>query len=317
MPETQILIARDHDPYELRVAHRAGALERLRRGAYRAVPDDGASSGDAAMSAVRRRELDRARAVHEQLHAEHWFSHGTAAVLHGLPVWRLPDQVHLVQAYRASSRSAADVRRHVLPVPPEHRVVVGGLSATSLERTVADCVSTMPALEGLVIADAARRRGVDVEEVRRIVMSRYRGRARGLLVLDLSDPDAESAWETWLRYVALWAGLPRPETQVPVTTRLGRFRVDLGWPEHRVLAEFDGLVKYRDGALGADHDAAQLLVDEKLRQDAITESTGITVLRFTSKDGPRPEEVAQRMLVRFPSEIRRAARKNPLLARPR
>lgn len=314
---TEILIARDHDPYELRVRHRDGGLERLRRGAYRTVADDVPPSARGRTSVARQREIDRARAVHAQLRAAHWFSHGTAAVLHRLAVWRIPDAVHVVQNYRASSRAAADVRRHILPVPPEHRDAVDGLPVTSLERTVADCVTTMPALDGLVITDSARRRGLDLDEARRIVKSRYRGQARGLLVLELSDAGAESPWESWLRYVGHWVGLPRPVTQVSVATRLGRFRVDLGWPKHRVLAEFDGLVKYRDGGLGDEHDPDQVRIDEKRREDAITERTGIVLVRFTSKDAPRPEEVAQRLAARFPAEVRRAARKNPLLTRPR
>lgn len=313
----EILIAREHPPHELRAGAREGELERLRRGAYRTVPDGETPARSPRASAARHRALDTVRAVHAQLRARHWFSHDTAVLLHGLPVWRLPTVVHVTQDYRASSRAAADLRRHVLPVPPEHRRLVRSLPTTSLERTVADCVTTMPALDGLVVADAALRRGLDLAETRRLVATRYRGRARGLLVLDLADPGAETAWESWLRYVALWRGLPRPTTQVPVTTRLGAFRVDLGWPEHHVLAEYDGLVKYRTGGLGGDHDPDALRIDEKRRGDAIAEATGVIPVRVTSKDASRPEAVAARLLARFPAQVQRAARTHPLLARPR
>ncbi|WP_402463742.1 hypothetical protein [Isoptericola aurantiacus] len=316
MSESEILLAGDHARSMLRSAERRGEVERLRRGAYRRVPDAGVSSTDR-WSSARRRHVDRARAAHAQLRRPHWFSHDTAAVLLGLPVWRLPDPVHLTQHYRASSRAARDLRRHVLPVADHHRDLALGLPVTTLERTVADCVTTLPALDGLVIADAALRSGLDLEATRRLVESRYRGGARGSRVLELADAGAESAWESWLRYVGWWAGLPRPRTQHPVRTRLGSFRVDLGWPEHQVLVEFDGLVKYRRGALGPDHDPDAARIAEKRREDAITEATGVRLLRVTSMDARDPQSVADRLVARFPPEVRRGARRDPLLARPR
>jgi hypothetical protein len=313
---SHIVRARDHDPHRLRIARRDGELERIRRGAYR-VPRTEAPTTPSGRFALRRDDVvDRVRAVDAELRVGHWFSHETAALIHGLPLWRLPSDVHVVQHYRASSRAASDVRRHTLPVVPRERTMIDGLPVTTLERTLADCVTTLPALDGLVLADAARRRGVDVETVAATVRRRYRGGARGALVLDLSDPGAETAWESWLRYVALWAGLPRPETQVEVQTRLGTFWVDLGWLEHGVLAEYDGLVKYRDGELSAEHDGASALVAEKRRQDAVTEATGIAPYRVTAKDAVDVDAVARRLVARFPPHVRRDARRRTRLPRP-
>ncbi|MDO8150015.1 hypothetical protein [Isoptericola sp. b408] len=311
---SEIVIARESLPSDVRQACRAGEIERIRRGAYRSVPD---APDGGRRSAARDLQIDRARALDRQLRAGHWFSHATAAMLHGLPLWRLPSGIHVLQAYRASSRAAQDVHRHVTPVPPGERTEALGLPSTTLERTVADCATTMSPLEGLVIADSALVRGLDRSATRALIGARTRGRRRGLLVLELADRGAESPWESWLRYVAHWAGLPRPRTQVPVTTRLGRFRVDIGWPEHAVLAEFDGLVKYRTGALGGDHDPDRARIEEKRRADAIAEATGIQLLRVTSKDAHDPQAVADRLLARFPAAVRGTARRNPLLSRPR
>jgi very-short-patch-repair endonuclease len=40
----------------------------------------------------------------------------------------------------------------------------------------------------------------------------------------------------------VWAGLPRPVRQIPVTNEWGRVvrRIDMGWPEQMVGAEYDG-----------------------------------------------------------------------------
>jgi hypothetical protein len=330
---SEILIARENVAAELRSAARRGEVERIRPGAYRRRTDDDDGGGGSGVGNARgardggglldqwerARDLhvDRARAVHGQLDGPHWFSHETAALLHGLPVWRLPRQVHLVQGYRASSRAASDLHRHVLEVPEAHRLSSQGLPLTGLARTVADCVTTLPALDGLVVADAALRRGLVLGEAVDVIEGRYRGRARGLLVLELADDGAESAWESWLRYLAHWAGLPRPQTQVPVVTRRGTFRVDMGWEELGVLAEFDGLVKYRAGAFGPGYDADEARIAEKVRHDAIVEATGVGLLRVTSRDAQDPQAVADRLLARFPADVRGRARQNPLLPRPR
>ncbi|MFI2103171.1 hypothetical protein ACH436_07760 [Isoptericola sp. NPDC019693] len=83
-----------------------------------------------------------------------------------------------------------------------------------------------------------------------------------------------------------------------------------------MLAEFDGRIKYRDGAFGPGYDAERALFEEKVREDAIVEHLGIRPLRFVARDARDPDGVARRLLARFPAEVRRAARVNPLLPPP-
>jgi predicted transcriptional regulator of viral defense system len=304
---TELLLAHEHNRDALRRAHREGELERLRRGAYRRPPEQDDATA---------RALDLVRAVDRQLRAPRVYSHLTAALLHGLPIWRRAEVVHVIQCSRASSRSATDIRRHVAPVPADHLTEVGGLPVCTLARTVADCALTLPPLEALVVADGARdRAGFDVDEALAWVRSQRRrnGQARAELVLDLSTAGVESPRETWLRYVALRAGLPRPQVQAPVRTRLGTFHCDLGWPEHGVYAEYDGLTKYRDDGVRPGHDGARELVAEKRRFDAIRE-TGVNPVRVTVKDAP--DRVAARLSARFPDQLRRTWRVNPLLPPP-
>lgn len=309
--EPAVLIAREHDRAALRSALAKGELEQLRWGAYRErVPDDGTHPAEA----LRRRAAARIEAVHRQLRATHVFSHESAALLWGAWLWRTPEVTHVRQQYRAGATAAADIARH-RPLP-ERWVTLDGIPVTTLEQTVVDCLTTMHPLHGLVVADWALRR-VDADEIRRAVGDGAGpGRRRARLLLGLADTSAESPWETWLRYLALRAGLPRPRTQFPVTTRVGRFFVDLAWPEHRVLAEFDGRVKYTAGALGPDHDAERALFDEKVREDAIAERLGVRPMRFTAHDAKDPLRTTGRLLSPFPTAVRRAARVNPLLPLP-
>jgi hypothetical protein len=306
MEPRDILVAREHDRFALRSAYRSGVVRRVRRGAYVRAPDD--ARPDDAPGGHRGRIL----AVHRQLRANHVFSHDSAATLWGLALWREPDRVHVIQGYRAGATAARDIARHHDRV--DHVVELDGIPATDLTRTVVDCLTTMSPLAGLVLADSALRRNVSTAAVLEALERRRRpnGRARARMLLALADRGAESPWESWLRYSALRLGLPRPQTQVLVRTRLGPFRVDVGWPEHGVLAEFDGRVKHFAGTSGPRY-GTESMFEEKRREDAITEATGIRLLRFTARDAMRPAETAERLLRRFPQDVRRAARVDPRL----
>jgi very-short-patch-repair endonuclease len=101
-----------------------------------------------------------------------------------------------------------------------------------------------------------------------------------------------------------------------VTTHLGVYRVDLAWPKERVLAEFDGQVKYADGELGRGYDGRRALVAEKRREDAIAEALGVRPVRFMAADARDPGAVARRLLARFPAETRNAAIRDRRLPLP-
>ncbi|QAY64523.1 hypothetical protein ET495_16380 [Xylanimonas allomyrinae] len=316
----EILLARHADRDRLRRDLDRGAVERVRRGAYlrtgrasgagrEGVGDlaDGALRGErrgpvsafASAQGARESARLRMRAVSLQLLAP-VFSHESAATWWGWPTWTVPARTHVTQGTRRAGTAAADVARHFSRLPGGDVVERDGLLVTSRERTLVDVARTAHPLAGLVVADAALADGVDREAVldRVAALGPVRGSRRARVVLDLADPGAESPWETWLRYLALRAGLPRPVTQHPIRTRLGTFRADIAWPEHGVLAEFDGRVKYTDGALGTGYDGAQALFAEKRRTDAIVEATGIVPFRATAQD--RPDPTAARLLARFP-----------------
>jgi very-short-patch-repair endonuclease len=68
------------------------------------------------------------------------------------------------------------------------------------------------------------------------------------VTLDLADGGAESPQETRLRLALVQSGIARPVTQIPVTNEWGRVvrRIDMGWPEWKVGAEFDGEQHWTD-----------------------------------------------------------------------
>jgi hypothetical protein len=309
-----VLLASEHDRNRLAHARRQGTLVRVRRGAYceaEAVRADGPSS---APREKRNRELARARALHAQLRSDHVFSHTTAALLLGCLLWTVPDATHVYQSYRASGRSAKDIARHRGDVPPEQVTVVDGLPVTSLARTVVDCAMALHPLEALVIADSALALGVRRSDLSALLGARagQRGARRAQVVLDLADGGAQSAWETWVRYEIVRAGLPRPSTQMPVSTDLGLFHTDLGYERWALGIEFDGLVKYRPDGVRPGHDPAREYMDEKARADAIRQA-GVRIERVRSSDRRDVPAMIARLARHLPSDVVKGARINPFL----
>mgnify|MGYP005813871781 CR=1 FL=1 len=290
----RVQLSRDHDRQAVANKRRRGEWERIGRGASVAASD---------RLDQRARALARIEAVHERLVTPHWFSHESAALLWGLPVWRTPGVTHVHQRGRASARRDPSVRRHSARVDATHLTTVAGLPVTDLVQTMVDCARTLRPLPGMVVGDAALRAGADrtmalamLDELRG-----ERGTARARAVIELADDGAESAGETATRFIVLRAGLPRPQTQVMVETRLGAFWTDLGWEEWRAALEYDGRAKYRTG---------EDLIAEKRRSDAIGEATW-RMLRVTKEDIAAPPLLIARVMPLLPNGVRLVRR--PLL----
>lgn len=255
-----------------RLAEVDAELTRLRPGIYAPPSPD-------APAAVARRDLVLARvsAAWSQLDSEVWFSHETAALLHGMWTYRLSDRVHLTQLYPPQIRREDDswdhrflVTRHWTRLPARDRDEVAGVPVTSLERTAVDCARGLPFDAALVVMDCALRHGADRALVRRIIEESRgkRGVVQARQVLALADGGSESPGETLTRWGLVESGLPQPVTQIPVLTSLGPRWVDMGWPAARVGIEFDGEVKY---TVLADGDPDEVRRRERARQRAIEE----------------------------------------------
>ena len=152
-------------------------------------------------------------------------------------------------------------------------------------------------MRGLVIADAALRIGADRGALEDLLAGRAGrpGSARARAILSLADDGAESPGESAARFIVLRDGLPIPSTQVAVETRIGTFWADLGWPEWRLLLEYDGRSKYA----GSE---AERFMQEKRRHDAVLE-TGHRILRVT-KDDLTTDALTRRVLQYAPPTTR-------------
>ncbi|MBS9533122.1 hypothetical protein KIH27_05900 [Mycobacterium sp. M1] len=143
--------------------------------------------------------------------------------------------------------------RHRLPgllihgdeLRPDEIQVLDGVPVTNPARTAVDLGCWYPMVEAVsgmdALVRAAEFKDVDVQQILARCTGR-RGVVRARESLDLVDPGAESPKESWLRVALIRAGLPRPQTQIPVYDGYWEpFAVlDMGWPELKVAAEYDG-----------------------------------------------------------------------------
>ena len=301
-PPPTLVYAREHLKSEIDALVRTGELTRVRRGAY--LPT---TVLDGAPPHARRRleQLARVLAVGTQLPSA-VVSHASAALWWGLPLVRgSSGAVHVRQPHRPGARRAKDIHRHGHELPDTHVCEHRGIAVTTLERTVVDCAMTMPTESALILADAALHGGASLPECQEILRSlgSRRGTARARAILEFADGGAESPGETRSRLLTLRAGLPRPVTQVPVVLPWVTYWADLGWPEHRLLVEYDGTAKYT-----ANGTAAEAVLREKRREEEIIEA-GYRVVRLVRDDLSSVAHLGARLrqLADFGPPVRRRA----------
>lgn len=309
-----VALTLEHNRNKLSAAARAGEVIRVRRGAYcdpQAIRVDGPSS---APREQRNKALARADALHSQLRAEHVFSHTSAALLLGCLVWTSPRETHVYQHYRASGHASDDVRRHAWTLAPEDITRAAGLPVTSLARTVVDCARTLHPLEALVIADSALALNVERADLLEMIdaCAGRRGTQRARLVIEQASAGPQSAWETWVRYELLRAGLPRPTIQMPVQTDAGIFHTDLGYEKWALGIEFDGRIKYRRDGVRPGHDPAEEFMAEKARAEAIRRA-GIHIVSASASDKSDVPAMIARFTQHLPKTVVARARMDPRL----
>ena len=274
------------DPRKLRSAVEDGRLHRLRRGVYVAT--------EVWVSASREEQaLLHVRAFAATADKQPIFCHQSAALLHGLPLLRVPDsEVHVIGRSPSGGRRRDGVRRHQwsLGIPTQEQ---DGLVMTTRPRTVLDLSAALPFRQAVVAADAALRAGEDRDRLRRLADDTgYRAARRIEKVLGFASPLAESPGESVSRALFHQHGLPAPVLQQEFRDTAGFIgRVDFWWPQHGVIGEFDGRVKYGERFPGSPEER---LWQEKLREDRLRQVSA-AVVRWTWNHFTAPERLVDRL----------------------
>jgi hypothetical protein len=232
------------------------------------------------------RHLARARAVAPDLATSSAFSHVTAAVAHGWPIiGTIPERVHVTDHLRPRTAHRAGLVRHAGPVPELDAVRLDGVGVTAPLPTAMSLIRSEPLHVAAVAADTALRSGgFGVADVLRgLPGTRERGSARGRLVVAALDIRHESVGESFTAIRLVELGAPTVVPQHEFTTPGGRTdRVDFWLPELGVVIEFDGKQKYVDPTMIGTADPAEVLWQEKVREDRLRRHPDVrTVVRVT------------------------------------
>ena len=201
-----------------------------------------------------------------------------AAALHGAK-W-IPDDVP-VELIHTNTRAPRGVltRREVL-IDGETQTIAGR-AVTTPERTAFDIGRRGATRSAVVRLDAlARATGFKVDDVLRVAKCHPRspGVRRLETALELVDPGAQSPRESYLRLLLIDAGLPRPQTQIPVlgVDGIPVAYLDMGWEDWMVAVEYDG----------DQHRADRRQYVKDVRRLEMLERMGWLVVRVVAEDRP-------------------------------
>jgi hypothetical protein len=202
----------------------------------------------------------------------------SAAALLGAPAPDYRDPVTVLVAPGMKWAGPSGVRVHAADVASADVMVdEDGIRHTSPRRTAWDVATLETTATAIGVLDAmVRAHLLDVDnllELHRRPLAPWRSR-RARRAFELVDGRSESPPESWVRVGCALAGLPAPIPQFEVVLD-GRWlaRVDLAWPERRLIVEYDG-----------EHHFDELqIVKDDVRLDQLVQA-GWRVIRLSAAD---------------------------------
>ncbi|MGV0160086.1 DUF559 domain-containing protein [Mycobacterium colombiense] len=172
----------------------------------------------------------------------------SAAAVHGA---KWVDATAPLEILHNNRNPLPGLRIHSDRLEEDEFTLIDGVPVTTPARTAVDLGCWHPINDAVaVIDDLLRATDAKVAEFQ-VLAERYPGR-RGIQsarnAIDLADAGAQSPKETWVRLLLIRAGLPRPQTQIPVSDEFGgsTYYLDMGWENFKVAAEYDGEQHRRD-----------------------------------------------------------------------
>ena len=280
---------------------RSGDLTRVRRGAYaRGTPTD-----------PRREELHRRLilATLPQLNDGSVVSHGSAALLHGLPLWSTAYALpHVTRNRSGNGKRRELVHVHGAPLDDDEVCLIDGIPVTSLARTVLDLARTLPMEQAVAAGDRALVLGLTPDALARgqLRMERWPGIRQARRAVAFLSPLSESAGESFSRVRIYADNLPVPELQREIVGPDGEViaRVDFYWEQQRTVGEFDGKIKY-GRLLRPGQSPEDAVFEEKRREDRLRD-LDLQVVRWVWSDLNQPDVLAERLRRAF-NRSRRSA----------
>ncbi len=284
----------DYDDKAMARAVRFKIWYRIRRGYY-TFTDVWAQLDDEGRHRV------RSAAVTHSLGPTVALSHVSGVIDWGIPTWDLDlRRVHVTRLDGGAGRIEGDVVHHE-GVSLDHEVVEReGHRVLIPERCVLEAGSRakVPAAR-LVIADGLLRLKLATPE--RLeeqfgLMEQWPFMRSMHLPVRMADGKSASAGESLGRHLFWASHIPAPQLQYEVYDSAGELIgiCDWGWPDHGLMGEFDGKVKY-GRLLQPGQDVGQVVFAEKQREDLIRAVTDCRMVRIIWSDFDRPRVTARRV----------------------
>ncbi|XAS77913.1 DUF559 domain-containing protein [Dermatophilaceae bacterium Sec6.4] len=168
-------------------------------------------------------------------------SHHTAARLLG-GIVPDTDEVHLATVLDKRSRTHG-IRTHRYPAAPIV-TTCRGVPTTTAEQTFVDLAGCLDLVDLVVLGDSLIRHGRTTPEqlISMTDSSSVRGAVRARKAARLVRVEVDSAYETRLRLLIMFAGLPEPVINYCILDGQGRTarRFDLSYPHLMLAIEYDG-----------------------------------------------------------------------------
>ncbi|MBN9151657.1 MAG: DUF559 domain-containing protein [Micrococcales bacterium] len=193
--------------------------------------------------------LDRCRAYAARMPANQFFSHASAARIHGIPIpWRLDrGPIHVCTFDADDGPRARGVVGHTVQEQRVNVTTVDGLRVVSAVDAWCELAMRLTINELIVAGDRLRARTAplcslsDMQGSVRAFAGR-RGVRKLRVALEGVRAGVDSPKESELRLKIVSAGLPEPAVNVPIFNRLGAQIAigDLVYEKYRVLVEYDG-----------------------------------------------------------------------------
>lgn len=199
-----------------------------------------------------------------------------ASALHGS---KWVDPALTVDLYHDNRHRLPGLMTRAEPLSDDEVCVLSGIPVTTAERTALDLACWYPFNDAVASVDAlARATEIKIADVELLVKHSRgrRGIARARRVIGLVDAGAQSPRESWLRTLLVQAGLPRPQTQIPIYDAVGKAiaYLDMGWPELKIAVEYDG----------EHHRTRRSQYSWDIRRSEMLQRRGWIVIRVTAED---------------------------------
>jgi len=188
---------------------------------------------------------ERVRALMLLLPGHAMVGYHTAAEMYGFPAGPPGGPIHVIVPAGQPFPDIKGVATHQAVLPLGEPVMLDGIPCVPPDRCAVDLARRLKRIDALPVLDGALRAArctPDSLAAELRLHDGLRGVRQARNLVPLADGRSECRQESQLRLIAIDGRLPAPEPQLWVYDDWGEpvYRLDLGWSDARVGAEYDG-----------------------------------------------------------------------------